>query len=181
MLRCVTVFTIMGAITGFMGRSAVGAEMRFGTPYPLAEINAPLPDEPYSNERLICLLSNCASEKFRDPARAAAIAERLLSRADTNGPMWLYLALAHYRAGDFSAAEEAVRQSMELRSGGDALDWLLLSAAQHKSSRVDNSPELLGAQDSITRRAPIFYCRVGVLGYQRIHDEVQSMPPGLDR
>ena len=37
--------------------------------------------------------------------------------------------MAHYRAGDWKAAIEALTKSMELRNGGDSNDWFFLAMA----------------------------------------------------
>jgi hypothetical protein len=37
--------------------------------------------------------------------------------------------VAHYRAGDWNASLEALKQSMEVRRGGDAFDWFFLAMA----------------------------------------------------
>ena len=42
------------------------------------------------------------------------------------------LGVAHYRAGDWAAAVDALEESMRLRSGGDPYDWLFLAMARHR-------------------------------------------------
>jgi tetratricopeptide (TPR) repeat protein len=140
----------------------------------LNEMFAALPNEPHTGERIVCFLSDCASNRFRDPPRAVQIAERLLT--ETNGPMWLYLGLARYRAGDFQGAEVALDKAIDLRSGGDALDWLLLAVVQHKSGRHDEAADSFAkAQELLRARASIYYGWIGALGYQRIRAEVESL------
>ena len=45
------------------------------------------------------------------------------------GSCWNTLGVAHYRAGDWKAAVEALEKSMALRSGGDGFDWFFLAMA----------------------------------------------------
>ena len=50
----------------------------------------------------------------------------LTPRKRTN---WNTLGAAHYRAGDWKAAIEALTKSMELGKGGDSTDWFFLAMA----------------------------------------------------
>ena len=40
--------------------------------------------------------------------------------------------MAHYRAGDWKAALEALEKSMKLRNGGDRSDWFFLAMSHEK-------------------------------------------------
>jgi tetratricopeptide (TPR) repeat protein len=63
-----------------------------------------------------------------DPKRAVRLATRAvgLSAKPTN---WNTLGVAHYRAGDWKAAIEALTKSIELGRGGDGFDWFFLAMA----------------------------------------------------
>jgi tetratricopeptide (TPR) repeat protein len=133
-----------------------------------------LPSEPHNNERLVVFLSNCTSEKFRNPKRAVRIARRVLT--DTNGPMWRYLALAQYRAGDFAGAAASIRRSMEIRNGGDALDAYLLGAIQHRTGQHEEAQRMLAqAVNAEEASKPILYGYIGALGFQRLREEVKRL------
>ena len=49
--------------------------------------------------------------------------------APREGGYWNTLGVAHYRAGDWKAAIEALTKSMELGKGGDGSDWFFLAMA----------------------------------------------------
>lgn len=64
---------------------------------------------------LAWLLATCPDERLRDPERAVEVA-RLAVQLDVNGdPRYLdTLAAAHARAGNFGAAQKAIRQAIRL-------------------------------------------------------------------
>jgi WD40 repeat protein/serine/threonine protein kinase len=74
-------------------------------------------------------LATDPNAKFRDPGRAVELARKALEFAPKRGTFWNTLGVAHYRAGDWKAAIEALTRSMELRKGGDAIDWFFLAMA----------------------------------------------------
>jgi tetratricopeptide (TPR) repeat protein len=78
---------------------------------------------------LAWLLATCADAKLREPGRAVEMAKRAVTLAPKEGIYWNTLGVAHYRAGDWKAAIEALSKSMELRKGGDSNDWFFLAMA----------------------------------------------------
>jgi eukaryotic-like serine/threonine-protein kinase len=48
------------------------------------------------------------------------------------GAYWLTLGAASYRASDWKEATAALKKSMELRQGGDSVDWFFLAMAHWK-------------------------------------------------
>ena len=74
-------------------------------------------------------LVDCPELKFRDPARAVALAKEAVERAPREGKIWNTLGVAHYRNGAWSAAAAALRNSMELPYGGHAYNWFFLAMA----------------------------------------------------
>jgi uncharacterized protein HemY len=67
----------------------------------------------------------------RDPGRAVEMATKAL-KLRPSGQAWNTLGMAHYRAGNWQAAIDALKQSTKLRQGGDAFDWLFLAMAHRK-------------------------------------------------
>jgi len=65
------------------------------------------------------LLITWLLDSLHDPELAE---EAIALRPDVGG-IWNTLGVARYRVGDWSGAIEALNESMDLRSGGDALDW----------------------------------------------------------
>jgi tetratricopeptide (TPR) repeat protein/serine/threonine protein kinase len=74
-------------------------------------------------------LATCADARARDPGRAVGLAREAVALQPKDGNFWCTLGLAHYRAGDWKAAVEALQKSRELRKGGDAFDWFFLAMA----------------------------------------------------
>jgi tetratricopeptide (TPR) repeat protein len=87
---------------------------------------------------LAWLLATCPEPKLRDPARAVELAKKAVQLAPKDGNCRNTLGVAHYRAGDWKAALAALDQSMDLRQGGDAVDWLFLAMAYRQ---LDNREE----------------------------------------
>src|SRR5262249_31945811 len=83
------------------------------------------------------LLANCADARLRDPARAVQLAQRALELEEPIGNLWNTLGVAHYRAGNWNAAIEALNKSCELRKGGDAFDWFCLAMAHEQTGNLD--------------------------------------------
>jgi tetratricopeptide (TPR) repeat protein len=72
-------------------------------------------------------LSDCPDVAARDPARAVTLAEQAVAREPGVGAYWNTLGVARYRTGQWSAAEAALKRSVELRKGGDPWDWFFLA------------------------------------------------------
>ena len=68
----------------------------------------------------------------RDPGRAVNCAKKAVELAPNDGNFWNTLGVAHYRAGDWKAAIEALEKSMKLRNGGDRSDWFFLAMSHEK-------------------------------------------------
>jgi serine/threonine protein kinase/Flp pilus assembly protein TadD len=80
-----------------------------------------------AHNNLATLLCDCQLVELRDPAEAVSAVRQALALAPGQREFWNTLGLAQYRAGDYRAAREALRKSMELSAGGDAYDWLILA------------------------------------------------------
>jgi eukaryotic-like serine/threonine-protein kinase len=78
---------------------------------------------------LAWLLATCPDTSYRNPARAVERAQRAVELEPNNGNQWNTLGVARYRAGVLKAAIVALEKSMELRKGGDSLDWFFLAMA----------------------------------------------------
>ena len=139
----------------------------------LERISHELPDEAYCQRRLILLLTHCPDQQFRDPPRAVKLAQRV--RTDSNGCHWRCLALCKYRVGAWQEALKSLDKSMQLRGGGDAMDWLLLSMVQWQmDDRAGALQTYTRVQDAITAGQPIFYGEIGVLGFNRLLAEATT-------
>ncbi len=69
---------------------------------------------------LAWFLSTCADPQMRDPVEALKLARRAVELDPQDAKLWRTLGLAHYRAGAWCAAIEAVRKSMAVpvQAGG---------------------------------------------------------------
>jgi len=61
--------------------------------------------------------------------RAVELAKEAVERAPKEENHWNTLGVAHYRAGNWKAAVEALNKSRELRKGDDAFDLFFLAMA----------------------------------------------------
>jgi tetratricopeptide (TPR) repeat protein len=58
---------------------------------------------------------------------AIDLARKAIKVTPTAGNYWVTLGIAHYRAGQWSAALAAFQQAAKLHKGGDSLDWFFLA------------------------------------------------------
>jgi serine/threonine protein kinase len=96
------------------------------------------PDVPAFGRDLTWFLTVCPAERFRDGARAVALAERAVERAPQGGDCWRALGAARCRVGDWQGAVAALEKAIELRSGGDGREWLFLALAR---ARLGDRPK----------------------------------------
>jgi tetratricopeptide (TPR) repeat protein len=87
---------------------------------------------------LAWFLATCPEPRFRDAARALTLARRAVELAPRGGDCWRALGAAHCRAEDWAAAAAALEKAVELRSGGDGREWLLLALAH---AHLDDKPK----------------------------------------
>jgi tetratricopeptide (TPR) repeat protein len=163
----------LGELSHLEGRTEEARKYFASAKQQFEELSHALPDELTGQWQLILLLANCADETFRDPQLAVELAQRVVT--DSNGPLWQHLALSQYRSGAWEDAEESLEKSMQLRGGGDAMDWLLMAMIHWQ---MDKRPEALQwyarAQEAISSGQPILYGDIGVLGYKRLVEEAAT-------
>ena len=88
---------------------------------------------------LAWLLATCPDQQVWKPARAVELATKAVELAPKDGAYWNTLGAAHYRAGDYRAAIEALGKAMEFRSGGDAFEWFFLAMAHWQLKNSDEA------------------------------------------
>jgi serine/threonine protein kinase len=84
-------------------------------------------DNPRAQNELAWWLATDPDLTVRDAAAAVELAQRAVRAAPGEGSNWNTLGVARYRAGDWRAASEAFNRSMELRQGGNSVDWFFLA------------------------------------------------------
>jgi serine/threonine protein kinase/Tfp pilus assembly protein PilF len=89
----------------------------------------PQPGHAAACNGLAWLLVTCPDPDLRDPSRAVELAEKAVSRAPGARECWNTLGVAHYRAGDYPAAQAALEKAVGLRPRGDGSDSLFLAMA----------------------------------------------------
>jgi tetratricopeptide (TPR) repeat protein len=105
------------------------------------------PDDFGLRQHLSWLLAFCPEDRLRPPSRAVAEVRRLVELTEGKGrdrasfsqgirPKFTE-GLALYRAGDWSAAREALEESCRRREGGDAYEWFVLSMALARLGDLD--------------------------------------------
>jgi tetratricopeptide (TPR) repeat protein len=114
-----------------------------------------LPTDPFPLNGLAWELATCAEPKLRDPAKATAMAKRVVELSvrqgddrdaagrDRLGNYWNTLGVAHYRAGDLEEALAALQKSLDFAESGESKgdskfvceDWLFLAMTNWKLDR----------------------------------------------
>ncbi len=80
-----------------------------------------------AHNSLAWLLATSPDPQMRDPARAVGLARRAVELENKDGLLRNTLGVAHYRLGDWRGALASLRQSLELRQGGDSFTWFFLA------------------------------------------------------
>ena len=92
-----------------------------------------------SSNSLAWLLATCADPKLRKPAEALAAAKKAVE-LDPNNPLFpSTVGVASYRSGDWNAAITAFEKSMELRQGGDSIEWFFLAMTHWQLGNQDQA------------------------------------------
>ena len=95
-------------------------------------------NDPVPRNALAWMLASRPDARPHDPARAVIVAREAVALAPADGTYWSTLGVAEYRAGNAKAAAAALEESMKLRPGGDAYDWLFLAMVRRQlGDRVD--------------------------------------------
>jgi tetratricopeptide (TPR) repeat protein len=87
------------------------------------------PEDATVNNELAWFLATNPEPRLRDPALAVRRAKKAVEARPQSGDYRNTLGVAHYRNGDDKAAITALESSMNLRAGGDSLDWFFLAMA----------------------------------------------------
>jgi tetratricopeptide (TPR) repeat protein len=77
-------------------------------------------------------LATAENPAYREPALAVELAKEAVELNPKAGSWWNTLGAAHYRAGDWEPALEALGKSMELRQGGNSHDWFFVAMTHWK-------------------------------------------------
>jgi tetratricopeptide (TPR) repeat protein len=84
---------------------------------------------------LAWMLATCPEPELRDPPGAIVLAKKAVALNPREASYRTTLGVAHYRAGEWQAAVEALLKSVELSQGGNSIDDLFLAMAQWRLDR----------------------------------------------
>ncbi len=71
------------------------------------------PDSPHLNNNFAWFLANCPDSRYSDPRRAVELAKNAVDLVPDEGTFWNTLGVAHYRAGNWQAAIDALERSSQ--------------------------------------------------------------------
>jgi tetratricopeptide (TPR) repeat protein len=99
---------------------------------------------PETAQHFAWFLLTCVETSFRDPARALELAKAVVKDAPERGSVWLTLALAHYRNGNWQAADDAAQKSIKLTRDGETKTYneLLLAMICFQQGRADEARQI---------------------------------------
>jgi uncharacterized protein HemY len=92
------------------------------------------PNDPWAYDQLGWLLATCPEPSLRDPVQSVTSAKKATDLAPREADYWSTLGVAHYRAGDWKAALEALQKSIDLSKGG-VVEWLVLAMCHWKMGK----------------------------------------------
>jgi tetratricopeptide (TPR) repeat protein len=84
-------------------------------------------------------LVDCVEADCRDPAHALDLARKAAQRAPVAVDVYRALARASFGAGDWGAAAGALKNAMDMQSGGTAIEWYLMAMVEAKLGRPDEA------------------------------------------
>jgi serine/threonine protein kinase/predicted Zn-dependent protease len=125
------------AETGFREAIAIWSELRRETPAH-EEYRVWLA---WCYNDLADLFATSPEESFRDAMQAVQIARKAVETHPDYAAFWNTLGIAHYRAGDHTAAVQELEKSMAMNHGGDCYDWFFLAMAHHQLNQEEKARE----------------------------------------
>ena len=122
---------------GLLQETSAGDNCRCARFYRKAhEVN---PDDAWANSNLAWLLATCVDERLRDPRRAVQYAIRATELAPEQADCWNTLGVAHYRAGNWQAALDALQKSIKVSGQADSSDMFFVALAHWQLGEVEEA------------------------------------------
>jgi tetratricopeptide (TPR) repeat protein len=95
-----------------------------------AKLGSAHPDTLSYMTRLARMLAACQDSTHRIPGQVVELAKLIAGAKPEDHEVWNALGILLYHASHWNDAVAALHQSMKMRKGGDALDWLFMAMAQ---------------------------------------------------
>src|SRR5262249_5357596 len=83
--------------------------------------------DPAIQNEVAWFLVTCPVTRFRDPVEAVKLAQQAVERDAGQPAYWNTLGVAHYRVGEWKAAQTALERAVQMRQGGTGFEWLFLA------------------------------------------------------
>ena len=106
------------------------------------------PENYHRSNNLAWALATSPIEHLRDATRAVEYAQLSIELFRQNGMAWNTFGVSCYRLGDMEQAVAAFDESMKLRGGGDAFDWLFLAMIRWRQGDPTESRQLFDKSKS---------------------------------
>ena len=89
--------------------------------------------------QMASILVTAEPDVYRDPTRAVKLVNRALELNPERVEAWQTLGIAQHRRSDWQASNDSLEKSMELRSGGDSVDFFFLAMNYWQLGQVDEA------------------------------------------
>ena len=87
-------------------------------------------------------MATCPDATFRDPAAALPLATSAAKEVPKSANIRNTLGVVYYRLGRFQDCIRALEETMQLRNGGEPMDWLFLAMAHWQLGDKDAARKL---------------------------------------
>jgi serine/threonine protein kinase/tetratricopeptide (TPR) repeat protein len=88
------------------------------------------PHDADAQDSLAWFLAACPDPRYRDPRRAVVLEKKCVERQPQNCSYWCTLGVAHYRAGDWKAAADALTKAARMSDLDFGYNWFFLAMTQ---------------------------------------------------
>jgi Flp pilus assembly protein TadD len=123
-----------------------------------------VPDDAFVNHWLAWLLAICPDPKLRDPKQAVTLAQMAVAADPGNYGYQRALGIAHYYAGDYPSAVEALTRSVQLCQG-EGYDFFPLAMAHYRLGHKEEARQWYdrGLAWMAAHKQPIYPVKLAVM------------------
>lgn len=113
------------------------------------------PDNLFLKGTLAWMLVNYPDEPVRDPLRAIELAKAAIEASPYEPEFWKTLGVAHYRCGEYAAAQSAMETFVEKSEEPSTIAWLFLAMSHWQQSNHDEARMWLNKVSTLIANEPI--------------------------